>query len=156
MDYININKNDLDGEFVMQSGLMLSYSEQLAELNKDVSDYKDRIKYEEEELKTLQSGIDLKVRTGEIKIDVKITENAIKSVIETNKEVVSKQDRIFKMRKKYNELIRDRDIMNGVVEALRHKKVALENLVTLYQLGYFSTPKQGSNNSKRLKIRDDK
>lgn len=145
MNYENdlaINKNKLDEEFIKQPDLMLSYSEELTKLQKECNDQKEKINYMKDEVNTLKSQISLDYRSGKIEVDMKLTETAIDQLTTTNKEVIEMNDNLYKEKLILNEKQEMVDKFSGIVESLRHKKVSLENLTTLWLSGYYSQPNE--------------
>lgn len=128
---VKIDPHKLDWEFERQPELMQTYTEKLALAIKQLS-----------ELKLVLDGMisEQKIEwraDGEIIVNgakVRITEGALDNAIDAMEDIQDKRKEIIN--KTY-----EVDLLKGVVEALRHKKSALEKEVDLYIAGYYSSPK---------------
>lgn len=127
-DVLNIDPNALDSEWIRQPNLYFQWSAKLAEAQSD----RDQAKGE---IDLVYSELDRKIRENPDTFGItKVTEHAIKACIPGRK-------RYKQALAKYNEL-RDRaNVYQALVNALDHKKKALESLVHLHGQNYFSAPR---------------
>lgn len=122
---LRINHHALEQELLKQPTLYDKYSSRAAEIRAK----RDALR------------VKLKVRTGEIAKDlrisgipggIKVTESAIQEAIDRSEELATISYAL-------SELDRDLNLAEGVVEALRHKKSSLDNLVYLATSSYYQT-----------------
>jgi hypothetical protein len=135
-DDVALNIHALDEEWEKQSTLMEHYSSSLSMANKEYA-----------ELKLVLDGMIAEQKVewrseGEIHIQgvgrMKITEGALDNAIDSLESIQEKRQQLID--KGY-----EVDTLKGIVEALRHKKSALEKEVDLYIAGYYSSPKDQRN-----------
>lgn len=130
-DDVRLDINNLDKEWERQSELMEEYSSALSNLNREYSDMKlvlDGIIAEKKIRYRTDGEIFYKEKT------TKVTEGALSDAIDCDIDITNQKKLLVE--KQYQI-----DMIKGIVEALRHKKSALEREVDLYIAGYFSTPK---------------
>lgn len=126
-DDMRIDEDALDVELLEQPSLMTKYSRLLAEakLERDLA---------KEELDLMRATIDLDIRDNPEKYQLsKVTENAINNCILMEEQY---QD----VQKKYNQDNYEVNVLQGIINAIEHRKSALENLVKLYGQNYFAGP----------------
>lgn len=126
---IKINKGELHKEWLKQSGLYMFYSEEWASAVKKRDHLKQEIEAKNAELLTgiIKRAID----SGE----KKPTEKAIEAEIALDIGMQERQTKLIDLNEEVN-------LLSSGLKALEHKKKALENLVTLYLAGYYSSPKE--------------
>lgn len=132
---IEIDENDLEGEWITHPSIYMHYSGILADAIKNRDDAKLKMEW-------IAANIDLDVRKhwdSKYKFTSKPAEGAIKNTILTNKKYLTAY-------RKYNKCVRIVNSMTGVKTAFEHKKHALGNLVSLQISGFHSEP--------RNKVRD--
>lgn len=125
---LDIDQDSLDEEWMGQSKLYYSHAAQLAEARFQWAEAKT-------ELEVLEAELGSKVREdpGEFGLD-KITEKGVESAVLQTREY---QKAVTKVNRKKYEV----DVLEAAVTALEHRKRALEGLVTLYGLNYWSEPR---------------
>lgn len=127
-DDMHIDENALDVEFLEQPTLMARYARLLAEARRD----RDLAK---EALDLTKAEINLDIRDNPDKYNLtKITVDAVEACVlmeDSYKEAV----------KEYNDANYEVNVLQGVVNAVEHRKSALENLVKLHGQQYFAGPK---------------
>lgn len=127
LDYRNdveIDESNLDREWKRQAELMFAYGKAKAE-----AQYK--LDLAREKLDLLIAEKDLEVRNEQT--DRKRTEAWISNMI-------TSLPSVQQARKDVNEAKRTLNVLQAAVEALQHKKAALENLVRLFGMSYFAEP----------------
>lgn len=126
---VEIDENALDREWCNQSQLALRHALKLAEARKDLD-------YAKADLDVVDSELDRKVRrTPEVFGIEKITEGVVQGWILRQKEHAEANKALIEAKYKVN-------IIQAVVDAIEHRKKALENLVQLHLASYFSEPKE--------------
>jgi len=133
---LQIDRNNLDREWLMQATLYQRWAEEHAVAQSRRDSLKD-------ELGLVLAEVELEVRQhpAEFGID-KVTEAVVKAV-------VSKDSRVIEANKQYL-IARERvAVLGTMVEALNHKKAALENLVRLWLNGYWVSSDQPRSESSR-------
>lgn len=126
--FIEIDEFNLEKEWVGQPALYLKYAEKAAKarLNLDEAD---------SELELVTADLDKAIRGDPEKYGLeKITESGIKITVPL-------QDEYQEALKAVNEARYELGIVQAAVNALDHRKRALEKLVDLWQGSYFSEPK---------------
>ena len=125
---IRIDPDSLDVEWLRQAELVKKYGVHQANTRKEMDEMK-------ETLEAVKAKLDMRIRSEPEAFGLpKVTEGAIQSTIilqEEYKEAMAE----------YSEAKYENDVALSVVEAFRHKKSALENLVQLLQSSYFAGPK---------------
>ncbi|MCP4373932.1 MAG: hypothetical protein GY797_38385 [Deltaproteobacteria bacterium] len=131
---IEIDENDLEGEWLTHPSLYMHYARELASAIARRDDAKLKLDW-------IAANIDLDVRKHwQSKYDLeKLTEGAIKNTIMINK-------KYMKAYRRYNKCVKVVNSMTGVKTAFEHKKHALSNLVSLQISGFHAEP--------RNKVRD--
>jgi hypothetical protein len=126
-DEMHINEDMLDVELVEQPSLMEKYSYKLAEakLARDIAK-------EELELKKAEINLDIRDNPDDYKLE-KVTDKAVEACI-------LMEDEYKEAIKALNEANFEVNVLQGVVNAIEHRKAALEKLVTLHGQNYFAGP----------------
>jgi predicted nucleotide-binding protein (sugar kinase/HSP70/actin superfamily) len=127
-DFLGIDLYQLDKEWVRQPSLVGELADKAAQVNADIRD--QETDFEVLKAKVMQS---IRANPGKYGL-VKETEAAVK-------EALTLDDRIIKRQKRINELKYKADIIKGGLNALEHKKRALEKLVDLHGREYFDSPR---------------
>ena len=150
LDYdrdIQINKHQLDVEWVEQANLFWRY----AKAEADAEDAMDRAK---ERLDLVKADLDKKMRTLLLSGDKKPTEAVIMSAILQHSDCRGASSEYLDAKHVYN-------VFRAAVKAFTQRKDALENLVRLFGMEYFSTPtiknreeEEGLRKSTRQSIRE--
>jgi hypothetical protein len=125
---ITIDQAALDQEWLRQPSLFGDYAEAKAEAEKaadEAKEYRDLI----------EARLDKEVRSNPSAFGLdKVTDKAIGVVVSTHPDFQKAVAALIQAR---YELA----LISGALEALRHRKSALENLVVLHGQNYFSTPR---------------
>lgn len=123
-----IRNHHLDREWLSQPEFMHEYCVKLADAKKSLNDAKANL-----ELVEAEQDREVRMHPSRFGID-KLSETRIKNAVvltasyrEANKDVIEAQHEC--------------DVLQAAVTALEHKKRALENLVHLHGMSYFSEPK---------------
>ena len=131
---IEIDENDLEGEWITHASLYLHYSSILADAiaNRDEAKLK---------MEWVAANIDLDIRKNwQKKYNLeKLTEGAVKNITMINKKYLAAY-------RKFNKCVKIVNSLTGVKTAFEHKKHALGNLVSMQISGFNAEP--------RNKIRD--
>lgn len=124
--------NQLDKEWEKQSNVIQEYTEQLSELNKELSTLTSLITFKESKLK-------MEYRKG-IKNILDDKDKVVKLTVDALNEVVALDINIGELRGKEIDIKYNIDILKGVVDALKTKTKAMEWECQLYLTGYFGQP----------------
>lgn len=125
---ITIDESSLDVEWLEQPQLMIRYAIKAAEarLERDLA---------KERLDVVKAELDKEIRMNPEKFEIaKVTETAIQAAILTN-------SRYKEASEQYIQLRYEAEVLQSAVNAIEHRKSALENLVKLYGSQYFAGPK---------------
>jgi len=124
---IKINRNELDLEWLRQPELIGKYSRELAQAQLELDKLDERIS-------VITAEKELEIRTNPEKFGLeKITEGALKTILQMDKELIGMRNAISEKKFEVN-------ILSGALKALDNKKKALENIVTLHGQQYFASP----------------
>lgn len=125
---LRIDEDALDLEWLEQPDLMRKYTRLEA-------DAKEAMHRAEDELALVEADLDKQIRVDPEAFDVtvKVTEKVVASVI-------LEQPEYQVAKKKVSETRHEANVLRGVVESVRHRKFALENLVQLHGQNYFAGP----------------
>lgn len=128
MSILEPDENDLVREWHRQPKLFFEHARMLAKSRGDL----DRA---EAELKVVKAEIDRKIRDNptEYNLAEKPTEASITSTVFLQKEHKRAQSKVIGLQERVN-------LLYGLVQALDHRKAALENMVKLHGQSYFATP----------------
>lgn len=130
---LEIDKFNLDNEWMKQSSLYMKYAELSVEANKILEekklllDVKYSSKYSSLKAEAEKSGL-------------KSTDTSIKSMVETNDEIISIREDIIKAEYNYK-------MLQKIEASFSMRKSALENLVFLFTKSYYSEPDAGKKNN---------
>jgi hypothetical protein len=125
---IHIDSEALDIEWLEQSSLMMKYSQNVAQLQKEVDEAKESIEL-------IKAELDKKIRSKPEKYGiVKITDTQVASTIlmQQSYQIASTA---------YIDAKFELNTAKGAVDAFEHRKNSLENLVKLHGQQYFAGPK---------------
>ena len=127
-----VDEMRLEAEWVKQPGLFMRYNQQLTA----AQDNRDRARAK---LDLLQAQVSSAVRADPERYGVpaKYTEAVITNAVTTNADVQAAQKQFFDFRA-------EAAYLDRALTALEHKKKALESLVSLHAMGYYSAPKERS------------
>jgi len=133
MNDLEINRDELDKEFMQQPIIYMTYQELLVGKEKEKNNCKLAID-------VLEAGIDKEIReTGE-----KLSEVKIKNIITADPRRIEKMV-------EYYDLIEEYGLLGGAVKSFEQRKKSLEKLTDLYLNGYFSAVKQKNSDDTRIK-----
>lgn len=121
---LRINKYKLDEECAKQSTLYLYYSDLLAEAKAE----EDRA---DDELDRILGEVEMRLRDDPPE-GVKVTDSTIKALVAKDDSVDRAKEALRKAKKRRYQL-------DGIVNAMGHKKSELDNLVVLWSKGYYMT-----------------
>jgi len=125
---LEIDQYRLDREWLLQPKRVMKYATMLADAKKEMLEHKAALDLAEAEL-------ELSIRKDPDDFGLeKITEAIVKAAV-----IV--QPRYQKALKRYNNSRHRVDVLSALLEALQHRKKALEDLVTLHGQNYFSEPR---------------
>ncbi len=125
---LQINENALDKEWLKQASNMYNSCVELAEARKQFEKQKLAVD-------VIFAQVEMSIRSDAENAGAKKpTESNIKAMVEIDPRCIKAQEDLIEARNKIA-------LMEAVVQALDHKKKALENLVTLWSQGYFAEPK---------------
>lgn len=139
IDFFDLDKHQLDEEWINQPELYYVHSTNLTEAKRDYELSKSKLELVSAEIK-----MDIRKNPSNYGLD-KVTEDAIKTALVLSNEY-KEQDKAT-IESKYKV-----DSLQAIVDALDHRKKALENLVHLFGMNYFSTPKAKEVDRDRMDI----
>lgn len=126
MDF-SIDPLRLDRECLKQANAYFDVAKDLAEARRTYDALQS-------ELQVLKADLDLAIRKDPAKYDLdKVTESTVASAVTVAKEVVELNQEIRAARY-------EMDVLTGALEAMQHRKRALEKLVDLHLSNYYSEP----------------
>lgn len=129
---ITIDESSLDIEWLEQPQLMIRYATKAAEsrLERDLA---------KERLDVLKAELDKEIRTDPEKFEIaKVTETAIQAAVLTHPKYKEASEQFIQLRY-------EAEVLQAAVNAIEHRKSALENLVKLFGQQYFAGPKMPRN-----------
>lgn len=125
---VEINEHALDRECYRQPRLVMDYGLQLAEAKLDYAESKAKVD-------TVYAQLELNIRSEPEAYDlVKPTEAAIKATIQVHEEYQKIVKRNFRDKFRVDQL-------TAIMQALEHRKSALESAIKLHGQNYFSQPR---------------
>lgn len=129
---IALDEDALDVEWLDHSRLLLKWSKELAHQDKVVAQAK-------ENLEVVTAELSLAIRTDPKKYGLdKVTEGAIRETLITHKLTRAKHK---EAQEEYTEALYEQSLLKAAVRSIDRNKDALENLVRLHGMNYFSGPK---------------
>lgn len=130
LDYqrdVRIDKDTLDREWVQQPQLAMQYSEAAVNAQSEMDTAKERVEL-------VRADLDKRMRQILMMGDKKPTEAVISSAVMTHEEYQEASSQYLNAKRTWG-------IMRAAADAIcDQRKAALENLVKLFGMGYFSTP----------------
>ena len=139
--YLEIDLNKLEEEWVEHVNRYHKAAVRLADAHADLAEEKVCSEITEAE-------VDREVRDNPSKYGIdRVTDTAIKSVVNVD-------DRVVEQKRKTNKAKHRVDICKADVDAMEHKKRALEKLVDLWRDDYWSTPRETQNNQGKKSMGD--
>jgi hypothetical protein len=136
---IEVDADDLEGEWITHPSIYMHYSEIYAEACADRDDAKLKMEW-------IAANIDLDIRKNwdtKYGFETKPSENAIKNTILINKKYLAAY-------REYNKKVKRVNSMTGVKTAFEHKKHSLANLVSLKIGGFYAEPRNKIRDIKKL------
>lgn len=131
-----IDEYSLEKEWVRQPVLFMEYAE---EANKARCNC-DRLKAK---LDLLQASLDLEVRNDPGAYGLsKLTETVVSNA-------VTQTEAFQEAQKEYFEAKEEHGLLDRAITALEHKKKALESLVSLFSMNYYSEPRDRSSSTRQ-------
>jgi hypothetical protein len=124
---VDIDELLLDKEWAMQPRLVLKWSAKLAEARKELAEAKADFEIVKADL-----GVDIRKNPAGYGM-VKTTDNSVK-------ECLVRQPQYSRALQQVIDAQYEVDLLEGVTDALEHRKFALNNLVTLQGREFFSVP----------------
>lgn len=130
-DRLNIDMGRLDKEWAQQPDIYHEAAKELADKRADLDTAKARL-----DVVAAECGKDIRAMPSKFDISApRVTEKMVEDAVLLHPEYQSALKRM-------NKLKHDVGILQAMVEALDHKKKALEHLVQLFLSDYFSSPKK--------------
>jgi hypothetical protein len=137
-ELFEIDLNRLEEEWVKQPDFFWRWSKKLTDARYDLAQA-------EATLSVVDAGLDSDIRSNpEAYALEKVTEGAIKSVITLNQKHCDAVRSIDRLQHRVN-------LLSSYVQAIDHRKRALENAVDLHGQGYFCKPYQKSDKPTEIK-----
>ena len=133
---ISINKYKLDEECLSHSSIYARYGTMQAEAKTAVSRAKDNLELTESER-------NLAIRNELSNKGVKVTESMINSLLISDEAVIKAKNELREAEDIYNKL-------SVAVQAFEHRRAELDNLVKLYNSGYYSVPASSGSVKKNI------
>lgn len=140
---LNIELTRLDEEWLKQPKLYYEAAEQLANKRFEMETLKNNLAAAEADLEDVQAKVDLAIRSNPSKYlgEIKVTEASIKNAVLLDPEYKKTKQICDNLNQELLKAKYEAELLAAIVEALNHKKSALENLVKLHSQNYFSVPK---------------
>jgi len=129
MNILDIDKFNLDTEWIEQPKLYMRYVEKTADAREELDILKDQ-------LSVARAELSLAIRKSPVKYlgDIKVTEGSIAACFDTNKG-------LQKLNKAIIEKKHEIEVFAGMLTSLEQRKRGLENLVELHGRSYFAEPR---------------
>ena len=135
--FIEIDENNLDGEWLNQAVLYFDFAAKLADARREVDLSKSQ-------LEVAKATVAKQVRDDPENYGLlKVTERAVE-------EAIPLQPIVQTVMKKLIEAKHTADILSAAVEGLNHRKKALEKRVDLFLANYFSKPRASEGSRERM------
>lgn len=142
LEIFELNANRLDKEWIDQPKIFYSYAEKLANA-------RDKLERKKARLDVIYAETDKAIRESPKDYGIeKVTEPVVANC-------VLLQDRYAEALTILNRTKHEVNICAAVVEALDHRKKALENLVSLHGQNYFAPPQAPSNSNIHEMVKDN-
>lgn len=126
--FLNIDQHNLDAEWLKQPALYFKWAKKAADARRAHEEAKS-------ELDVVKAELSRAIREDPENYGLeKVTEGAVTAAIPEQKEYKVALKAVFDAR-------HSADVYSAVVVALEHRKRALENIVDLFGMNYFSKPK---------------
>ena len=141
-DFLDIDKNLLDDEWLGQPKLYFRWAVQLEDAKEDLDEAKRTLDVEKTEFERAKASIDLDIRKkpDEYKLP-KVTDKSILAVMLLQSEYQDAQEEFFVVQKEVDVAKHRVGILQAAVTSLDHRKKALEKLVDLHGQKYFASPR---------------
>jgi len=140
-DFFELDQHQLDVEWLRQPKIYHEYASKLAEAR-----YAHEAAKTERDITMAELDRDIRAAPSDFGLE-KITEGCVQSAILVQQRYLHKQNIVLKAK-------HTQDILQATVDALDHRKKALENLVQLHLADYFSSPKKPKDPDGREKIEE--
>lgn len=133
---ISINKYKLDEECLSHSSLYFRYASAQTEAKTVLSRAKDN-------LELIEAERNLAIRNELAGSGAKVTEAMVNSTLITDEDVIKAKNAVREAEDIYNKL-------SVAVQAFEHRRAELDNLVKLYNSGYYSIPASSGSVKKNI------
>ena len=145
---LKINKYKLDDECERHSSLYFYYADLLADAKTEKDEEEGKLKFmQAEEEMDLRKNPPLDKETGKL---LKVTDAVAKAYLGSHPKIRKQQEKLNKVKEDIYHL-------EATVNSVEHRRSKLNNLVQLYQSGYFSKPdgykKDNKNDSMQKDLR---
>jgi hypothetical protein len=136
-DFLNLDQNQLDEQWLEQPRLYHKYARRLANAKQSLEEAKA-------ELELCRAELDREIRLNPEAFGLaKLTENIVSNTITIQERYKETQASLIEVKHKV-------DIYQATVTTLEHRKRALESLVTLHGQDYFSSPRAKNENAQEV------
>lgn len=135
---VQIESEALDLEWIRHPHKYMFYAEAAAKAN-------DIVRRKKNDLEVIDAKLDKEFRES---LEGKITEGVVKAKI-------TEDERHLNALMDYNDALYHAELCASAVKAMEHKKVALQNLVSLLSASYFAGPKVPRELKKEVKIQEE-
>jgi hypothetical protein len=125
---LHIDEGGLDIEWLNQPSLMMKYSRELANAEREVSRMKEKLSVVRAELDR-----DIRLKPEKFNIDSKVTEAVISNAILLQPKYSKASEELIDAQYEFM-------MMKGAVQAVQQRKDALQDLVKLHGQRYFAGP----------------
>ena len=120
----------------------MRYHELYADKLDEYNEQKRKVQIEKAELQEVYAKIYLQT----IKLPKKMTEKEKDSIVITHQDYKNKQTKYFDEIKTLNDLEKECNVLEGVVKNMQARKNMIEVKRDLFQLGFYSEPRQNTTN----------
>lgn len=150
-DVIKPDQFNLDKECCIQPRLVFDYLKEKAEADARIDGLKAELKVVTARLKRVTAKLDRRIRKRPERFGIdKLTEPAIANAILLERDYKNAESEVWRIEALITEAFYNRNLLEAASKALDHRKSSIENLVKLYGMNYFSTPKTEGDNKEAI------
>jgi hypothetical protein len=141
-DIFEIDLSRLDEEWINQPKMYFEYSEELTKAKEVASRCMAALDIANDNRKAVRAGLDLKIRKNPDKFlkAIKLTETALANRVVIHPMYIEAQKVVYKVNDDLITANKNVSTFYSAVNAMDHRKAALERCVSLHGQNYFSRP----------------
>lgn len=139
---VQVDPNRLDEEWVGQPSLYFRYGAKLADAQRELEQARNGLALVKVELEQVKAEVDRDVRKSPASFGLdKLTETVVAGAVLMDQRCRDAQHAVLDAQNTVLEAKHRAEVFGAAVEALSHRRKALENLVSLMLANYYSRPK---------------